>query len=119
LLTGTCHCGAVRVEVPRRPRALTDCNCSICRRYGVLWAYYASDSVRIVCADEALDAYSWGTKELRFLRCATCGCVMAWVAAEPRDGGRIGVNARNFDPATIRAAKVRRLDGADTWKYLE
>jgi len=119
VLTGTCHCGAVRVDVPRRPRALTDCNCSICRRYGAFWAYYAADSVRIVCADNALDAYAWGMKELRFLRCRTCGCLIAWVASQLREGSRIGVNARNLDPAAIRTAKVRRLDGADTWKFLE
>ena len=40
MLTATCHCGAVRVDVPRKPRRLTSCNCSICRRYGTLWAYY-------------------------------------------------------------------------------
>ena len=119
MLSGSCHCGAVRVEVPRRPRRLTDCNCSICRRYGVLWAYYPADSVNIVCADDALDAYSWGTKELRFVRCATCGCLMAWVGVEPREGARIGVNARNFDPAAIRGVRVRRLDGARTWKFLD
>ena len=39
MLTATCHCGAVGVDVPRRPRRLTSCNCSICRRYGTLWAY--------------------------------------------------------------------------------
>ena len=40
MLIATCHCAAVKVEVPRRPRRLTECNCSICRRYGTLWAYY-------------------------------------------------------------------------------
>jgi len=40
-LSGSCHCGAVVVNVARRPRQLTDCNCSICRRYGTLWAYYS------------------------------------------------------------------------------
>jgi len=34
MLTATCHCGAVRVTVPRKARTVTDCNCSICRRYG-------------------------------------------------------------------------------------
>ena len=47
MLTGACHCGAVRVTIPRKPRAVTDCNCSICRRYGVLWAYYKLPSVRL------------------------------------------------------------------------
>ena len=30
-LLATCHGGAVKVEAPRRPRWLTNCNCSICR----------------------------------------------------------------------------------------
>jgi hypothetical protein len=57
MLTGTCHCGAVRIEVPRRPRMLTSCNCSICRRYGVLWAYYQAADVRTVCRPGATQSY--------------------------------------------------------------
>ncbi len=34
-----CHCGAVRLSVEPAPRWVLDCNCSICRRYGALWAY--------------------------------------------------------------------------------
>jgi hypothetical protein len=33
-----CHCGAVRISVEPAPTEITDC--SICRRYGALWAYY-------------------------------------------------------------------------------
>ena len=29
MLTGTCHCGAVTIELARRPRSLTQCTCSI------------------------------------------------------------------------------------------
>ena len=47
MLTATCHCADLRVHIPRRPRTLTNCNCSICRRYGTLWAYYKADEVRI------------------------------------------------------------------------
>jgi hypothetical protein len=47
MLTATCHSGAVRLEIPRKPRQLTSCNCSICRRYGTLWAYYKFHDVTI------------------------------------------------------------------------
>ena len=33
MISGTCHCGAVRVEIPRKPQSVTNCNCSICRRF--------------------------------------------------------------------------------------
>ena len=47
MLTATCDCGAVKVEVPREPETLTECNGSICRRYGVLWAYYQDAEVTL------------------------------------------------------------------------
>lgn len=119
MLTGSCHCGRVRVEVPRRPRTLTSCNCSICRRYGTLWAYYRASDVRLVSVPGATESYAWGRKALKFVRCATCGCVMSWVRARARKENHMGVNARNLDPAIIDSVRIRRLDGASTWKYLD
>jgi hypothetical protein len=34
-------------------------------------------------------------------------------------GHKIGVNARHMDPAVIAKARVRRFDGAKTWKFLD
>ena len=112
MLTATCHCGAVRVTVPRTPRTVTDCNCSICRRYGVLWAYYKASTVRVEAAPKATRGYSWGRKALRFVRCATCGCVMCWERVSPKPEKKMGVNARNFAPAALRSVRVIPLDGA-------
>jgi hypothetical protein len=39
MLVASCHCGAVQLEIARRPRALTECNCSICRRCGCMTHY--------------------------------------------------------------------------------
>ena len=119
MLSATCHCGAVRVEVPRRPRTLTNCNCSICRRYGTLWAYYKSSEVRVIGAVGATSAYVWGDKMLRFVRCTTCGCVTHWELIRPKDDGKMGVNARNFEPGSLGSVRIRLLDGASTWKYLD
>ena len=109
MLTGACHCGAVRVTVPRKPRSVTDCNCSICRRYGVLWAYYKAATVRV---EGPTQAYAWGQKALYFVRCRTCGCVMWWERAKPDLERKMGVNWRNFPLALVEATKVRKLDGA-------
>jgi hypothetical protein len=118
MLTGSCHCGAVQIEIARRPRRLTSCNCSICRRYATLWAYYDRSQVRIAARRGAAKGYSWGGKRLRFVRCATCGCITHWEPVNKKRS-RIGVNLRNFDPAEIAAIRVRRLDGASTWKFLD
>jgi len=31
----------------------------------------------------------------------------------------MGVNARNFEPAALGPVRIRRLDGAATWKFLD
>ena len=119
MLKATCHCGAVTIEVPRKPRRLTSCNCSICRRYGTLWAYYKMAEVKVSHARGAVDEYAWGDKSLKFVRCAKCGCITHWAAMRPTGDSRTGVNARNFEPEAIASVRVRRLDGASTWKFLD
>ncbi len=119
MLTATCHSGAVRVDVPRRPRSLTNCNCSVCRRYGTLWAYYKGSQVRVTGLPGATSAYSWGDKSLRFVRCGTCGCITHWERIHPAKESRMGVNARNFEPSALGPVRIRLLDGASTWRYVD
>jgi hypothetical protein len=119
-LTGSCHCGAVRIEVPERPQTLTNCNCSLCRRVGGLWAYYRWGTVRITGHPEHTEEYIQGDRTLRTMRCRTCGIVTHWEPLKPEPGQKHGVNMRNFDPLMLGAdVRIRRLDGADTWNYLD
>ena len=112
----SCHCGAVRVDIPA-PEAVTDCNCSICRRYGVLWAYYSPTQVRFT-ARGPTDIYMWDDRSLEFHRCKTCGCVTHWSAVDPaRD--KMGINARLLPWEVLAQARVRHLDGAVTELYLD
>jgi hypothetical protein len=31
----------------------------------------------------------------------------------------MGVNFRNFDPSAIATTRIRRFDGAKTWKFMD
>ena len=115
MLSATCHCGAVKIEIPHRPEEVTNCNCSICRRLGGLWAYYKVGTVKVHGHPEQTDAYIQGDKTLRTVRCRTCGCITHWEPLDERHG-TLGVNIRNFDPELIGDVRIRLLDGADTWK---
>src|SRR5262245_8300096 len=119
MIEAVCHCGAARLEVPRAPRRLTSCNCSICRRYGSLMAYYKASEVRRKYRRRDVQTYAWGDHDLRFVRCRTCGCILHWEPARRNLPDRMGVNARNFDPKVIANARIRRFDGAKTWKFLD
>ena len=118
MIKGSCHCGAVTYEVDCLPEDFTDCNCSICRRYGAWWAYYSPKQVRFSPAVPVTDVYIWGDKMLEFHRCRACGCVTHWVSVD-KTRDRMGVNARMMDLAVTKAVRVRRLDGADTWEFLD
>jgi hypothetical protein len=117
MIRASCHCGAFVLEIDAAPVEITDCNCSICRRYGVLWAYYRPRQVRFARAGET-DLYLWDDRAIRFHRCRACGCVTHWSAV---DGSvdRMGVNARLMNPDIVRGARLRRLDGAVTGRYLD
>src|SRR5215467_2683872 len=101
MMSATCHCGAVTLQVARPPTEVTDCNCSICRRYGTRWAYYKAADVKVVAAPGSTDGYSWGNERLRFVRCMTCGCITHWERVTPPPDAVVGVNARNFDPTQL------------------
>ncbi len=108
MIAGSCHCGAVTYEVDAAPAEVSSCNCSICRRTGILWAYYTPAQVRIV---GPTDTYVWGDRMLALHRCRTCGLVSHWTAFEP-GYDRMGVNARLLDPEVLAAARIKRVDGA-------
>ena len=111
MIEASCHCGAVRFTVETAPAEVTDCNCSICRRYGTLWAYYLSPSVRFAEDNGPTDIYMRGEHHVEFHRCHTCGCVTHWSSVDPTKK-RMGVNARLMDPQVLAAATVDLCDGA-------
>jgi len=119
MIRTSCHCGRVTIEIARPPETLTQCDCSICRRYGVLWAYYRESEVRITAAPGSTDRYAWGRQSICFVRCAGCGCISHWERTSSDRDDRIGINARNFTPGQIGPARIRRLDGALTEEYLD
>jgi hypothetical protein len=115
-VTATCHCGGVTMVLAEPPTTVTECNCSICRRYGVLWAYYRPEQVTTL---GVTDTYRWGDRSLAFHRCAICGCVTHWAPEGGRAPDRMGINARLLDLETLAAARVRHLDGAGTERYID
>lgn len=118
MIESSCHCGAVRLAIAEAPSEVTDCNCSICRRYGVLWAYYSPARVRVTPSEGATDIYMWDDRAIEFHRCKVCGCVTHWAPVD-RIHDRMGVNARLMEPDVLAAARVRRLDGAGTERYVD
>jgi hypothetical protein len=118
-ITAACHCGAVRIHVRRMARTLTRCNCSICRRYGALWAYYSPSSVTVEAPKGGLSEYSWNRRIRVYYRCKKCGCVTHYSYRKKRRNTTVAVNAVNFEPSALAGVRIRHLDGAASWKFLD
>jgi hypothetical protein len=118
-LRAVCHCGSIVIELRERPAHVIDCNCSLCRRSGALWAIVPRLSVMITARPDAIGTYEWGARTIRTCHCRGCGCTTHWEPVDAARDPRFGVNFRNLDPADLARFPVRRFDGADTWSYLD
>ena len=118
-IRATCHCGNVSIELPTKPESITSCNCSVCGRFGAMWAYYDQSEVSIQ-VDTGMATYRRGDKELDFGRCHTCGCLMYWIGNENSQGTRMGINTRMIVPRDVIAdVPVKMFDGAESWSVIE
>ncbi|HEX3407185.1 MAG TPA: GFA family protein [Caulobacteraceae bacterium] len=118
MIEGACHCGAVRWSLDALPGEATACNCTVCRRYGTLWAYgFENEEIRI---SGETRIYAWGGRNLGFHFCGDCGCVAAWWAMNKgADGRRYGaVNLRLAQPDCDAAIPIRHHEGLETGKDL-
>jgi hypothetical protein len=76
--------------------------------------------VRVDCAADAVSAYLWGSQSIEFYHCKCCGCVTHYERVRKNnEDTRIAVNARMMEPEAIASVRIRKLDGASTWKYLD
>lgn len=114
MLTGSCHCGACGWTLEGDPGPVTACNCTLCRRYGVLWAY-DFEGERINVSGPATSYVRADDREpsLEILFCPTCGGVVCWRALRPGADGRrrIAVNVRLADPDAVADLPIQHFDG--------
>jgi hypothetical protein len=120
-IIASCHCGKVAFELPRKPRVITECNCSYCRHIGPLFAYYKRRTVHFHSRAGNLESYQWGRGALRWFRCKKCGSFTHHEPAGRRGpDARIGVNLRLVQPDVLLGTTVKLRDGAaNTWRVLK
>lgn len=109
---GSCHCEAVKWTYSENIESVTACNCTLCRRYGALWAYgYLEEEVTI---SGDTKSYSRGRQLNGFHFCTSCGCLAYYLARSKDSEGRlrIAVNLRMInDPKEIANLPIDHFDG--------
>jgi hypothetical protein len=121
MLKGSCHCGAVYWTLEGDPGPVTACNCTLCRRYGALWAYdYENERIRISGPTTAYVRAGKADSALEIRFCPTCGCVMCWRGLRLETDGRrrMAVNIRLAPTEEVAHLIIDHFDGLDTFDDL-
>ena len=121
MLTGACHCGATHWTLEGDPGPITACNCTLCRRYGTLWAYdFVDERIRVVGPVSSYTRAGKDAPSLEILFCPTCACVLAWRGLRAGSSGRtrIAVNVRLAPPQAVADLPIDHFDGLETFTDL-
>lgn len=70
---GRCHCGNVEFKVEADIKKITECNCSICRKKGILHHPVGDKYFTLIKGKESLSLYQFGTNEASHSFCKVCG----------------------------------------------
>lgn len=111
----SCHCGAVRVEIRAWPEFLHECNCTLCRKAGTSWGYFAPEDVSVA---GGTTSYSRSDKEQPAVAvhfCPTCGSTTHFrltpAAVTVHGDVQMGVNMRLADQDKLVGVELRFPDG--------
>ena len=111
-IVASCHCGAVRITLPRKPDSVTQCTCSLCTKTGFRGVYFSSEELSI---DGEFDSYVREDLKQAYLtnhRCKSCGILTHWTLLSEPPHERVGVNARLIDQSELEGVPVEEVDGA-------
>ncbi|MGF1474171.1 MAG: GFA family protein [Geminicoccaceae bacterium] len=121
MLKGSCHCGALGWTLVGDPGSITACNCTLCRRYGALWAYdYEDERITISGPSAVYTRAGEANPALEFLFCPSCACVLCWRGLRLDEDGRrrIAVNVRLAPPEAVADLAIDHFDGLDRFDDL-
>lgn len=111
--TGSCHCGAIRFEIDTEITQVTECNCSICSKKGILHHRVAPENFRLLTDESAVATYQFGSRAAKHHYCVKCGI---HVFTRPRAAPHLyTVNVRVLDDYDLstRHPKVVPFNGRE------
>jgi hypothetical protein len=111
-VTGSCHCGAVTIELAHKPEYMFDCNCSMCLKHGVLWGYFAVSDVVMSGETQTYSRPDRDKPSVFVHFCGICGCTTHWSATTHSPQDQMGTNMRLFAESDLTGTALHFPDGA-------
>jgi hypothetical protein len=118
MLKLSCLCGRVRIEIPKRPDFINECNCTLCSKSGARWAYFQPSEVSVVGTTKGYSREDKEDPAAEIHFCANCGSTTHFIltasAVSKFGNGQMGVNMRLADEKDLVGIELRYPDGR-TW----
>ncbi|MFB9948019.1 GFA family protein [Rhizobium puerariae] len=111
-ISGNCHCGRIAFEAEGEFNQAVECNCSFCRRKGVLLAFVPRDQFELKTPREDLSTYRFNKQVIAHYFCAHCGVAPFSEAAMPNGTEMAAINLRCVPEIDLTALTVTQYDGA-------
>jgi hypothetical protein len=104
---GGCDCGAVRFTIDLDLDHTIACNCSNCRKRGLLFWFAAPERFQVTAGNGETGEYGFSKRAARHQVCGVCGVETFFYSEMPDGAEMVAVNARcidNINPARLRPA---------------
>jgi hypothetical protein len=109
----SCHCGKVTLTVEAdAPTEAMSCNCSHCRRKGLLLAFFPRDQVRLDSGEGDLASYLFNKHAIEHRFCTACGCQPFAEGKMPNGAPVRAVNLRCAPDIALETLAIQEVDGA-------
>ena len=106
---GGCHCGKVRFRCQGDLTNVSECNCSICTKKGILHLIVPRDRFELLRGADAITSYEFGSGVAKHTFCKHCGMHSFYTPRSAPDG--ISVNVRCLDGVDVEAVRANPFDG--------
>ncbi len=115
MLTFACLCGQVRIEIPKRPDFINECNCTFCRKSGAQWGYFHPSEVGIEGPTKGYSRHDKDNPSAELQFCANCGSTTHFIltasAISKFGNSQMSVNMRLVDESELAGTELRYPDG--------
>ena len=110
-LTGGCHCGLVRFECTTDLAMVTACNCSICTKRGLHFAFVAPERFQLRAGEDNLTEYLFNKHAIRHQSCNDCGVEVFARGSKPDGTAVVALNVAGIDGIELAKLKMTPVDG--------
>ncbi len=111
---GGCHCGRIRFRARVDLDRVSQCNCTICTKKGMLHLVTAPEDFELLRGKDSLTSYTFGTGVAQHTFCTNCGVHAFYIPRSQPD--KITVNARCLDGIDGPSLKATRFFDGRHWE---